>query len=81
MLQTVVLEAEMASVTDDDVVEDLKAEHFSSLAQSFDEQDIPLTRLDVSARMIVDEEDRSSRFSDGGLVRYHRNARWRLCDG
>src|SRR5512143_2475346 len=64
--QPVVLEAEVASVADDDVVQDLDAEHLSGLDESAGQEDVLLARLDVAARMIVDEDDRRRRLADRG---------------
>jgi len=57
----------MAPIADDDVVEDLDAEHVIGLDKPPGEQNILLAGLDVPAGMVVDEDDSGGGLPHGGL--------------
>ena len=54
---TVISEAEVVAVTDDNMVKHLDSQHFTCLDQAPREQDVLLARLDIAARVIVDKDD------------------------
>jgi hypothetical protein len=64
---SVIAEAEVTAVTDDDMVEHVDAEQFTSLHEPLRKQDVLLARSDVTARVVVDKNDGSCRLADGGL--------------